>query len=112
MARDTAHTDALAAPVELDLPAVTVGSKLTRSTTQLMCEHQQAVKKKAAAEAAYRDADKSLITQCSYLTSGLPRGYRRFHAPPRPRARGCIDRDSERSMGRFLCRTIYVTLIA
>eukprot|EP00966_Prymnesium_polylepis_P272357 6292114-Prymnesium_polylepis.1 len=51
MARDTAHTDALAAPVELDLPAVTVGSKLTRSTTQLMCEHQQAVKKKAAAEA-------------------------------------------------------------
>ena len=56
-ARDAARAGALAAPVELDLPAVTVGSKLIRSTHTLMCEHQKAAARKAAAEAAYNDAD-------------------------------------------------------
>ena len=52
-ARDEARTNALAATVELDLPAVTVGSKLTRSTHVLMCQHQRAAAQKAAAEAAF-----------------------------------------------------------
>ena len=55
-ARDKARAAALAAPVELDLPAVTVGSKMTRSSHVQMCQHQQAAARKAAAEAALDDA--------------------------------------------------------
>jgi hypothetical protein len=54
--RDEARAAALAAPVELDLPAVTVGSKMTRSSHVQMCQHQQAAARKAAAEAALDDA--------------------------------------------------------
>ena len=53
--RDNARANTLAASVELDLPAVTVGSKLTHSTHTLMCEHQKAAARKAAAEAALND---------------------------------------------------------
>eukprot|EP00966_Prymnesium_polylepis_P126399 2923086-Prymnesium_polylepis.1 len=55
-ARDQARAAALTATIELDLPAVTVGSKMTRSSHVQMCQHQQATARKAAAEAAYDDA--------------------------------------------------------
>ena len=55
-ARDAASVAALTERVELDLPPVTVGGKLTRSNHVLMCQHQKAAARKAAAEAACRDA--------------------------------------------------------
>ena len=70
-ARDTSRAATLAAPVELDLPAVTVGSKLTRITHELMCQHQKAAARKAAAEAACRDAElKSDTASRIYLDIG------------------------------------------
>eukprot|EP00966_Prymnesium_polylepis_P016935 390613-Prymnesium_polylepis.1 len=110
-ARDGARAAALAAPVELDLPAVTVGNKVTRSAHVLMCQHQQAAKRKAAAEAALNDAN----LKCDTFKSI----YKEFPCNPSNRrawfesgkmldrwqaaARACVDAEEEWEAAKDAC---------